>query len=162
MLRTLQLAMAAIIACVLSAGGGAYWGWSERGDRAKIEQAAAVATAEKKAREVSDHLAERIVQLDAERVTESENARKSNDLYHAALRARSVRLSIPVVAPACRADDPAAPGVDHQARAELHPEAAVALDRIVNDADEAARKLNVVIDLYNEMRERVNTFYGSQ
>lgn len=162
MLRSLQFLLAAIVACALSAGGGAYWGWSERGDRAKVEQLAAIATAEKKAREVSDHLAERIVQLDAERVTESENARKSNDLYHAALRDRSVRLSIPVVAPACRAEGAAPAGVDHQARAELHPEAAVALDRIANDADDTARKLNTVIDLYNELRERFNNLPGSQ
>jgi hypothetical protein len=162
MLRTLQFLLAAIVACALSAAGGAYVGWSKRGTQAALEQAAAVAKAEKQAREVSDHLAERIHQLDAERVAESENARKNNELYHAALRDRSVRPSIPVVAPACRADDPSAAGVDHQARAELHPEAAVALVRIVNDADDTVRKMNEVIDLYNEMRARINTLYGSQ
>lgn len=162
MLRTLQLLLAALLACALSAAGGAYYGWAKRGAQAQIEQLAAVAKAEKQARAVSDHLAERIHQLDAARVAETENVRKINELYHAALRDRSVRLSIPVVAPACRADDPAVAGVDHQARAELHPEAAVALDRIVNDADDTARKLNEVIDLYNEMRARINTLYGSQ
>jgi hypothetical protein len=94
MIRTLQFLLAAIVACALSAAGGAYVGWSKRGTQAALEQAAAVAKAEKKAREVSDHLAERIHQLDAERVAESENARKNNELYHAALRDRSVRLSI--------------------------------------------------------------------
>ena len=49
-----------------------------------------------------------------------------------------------------------ATGGDTEARAELDPEAAIRIDRIVNEGDEAIRLLNELIDIYNETRTRLN------
>ena len=156
MIATIKALIASLIFGAVAFAGGAWVGWSERGEKAELEVQAASAEAQKKAREDTDKLNEQLTALTAVAIQETENARQANDRYHAAVRDRSVRLSIPIAAPVCPRDDPSAAPAPEQARAELDPEAAVALDRIANDGDDAIRALNEVIDLYNAVRERLN------
>ena len=156
MIATIKALIASLVVGAVAFAAGAWIGWSERGDKAALEVQAATAKAERHAREETVKLNEQLTALTAVAIQETENARQANDRYHAAVRDRSVRLSIPVAAPSCPRDDPAAAGAPAQARAELDPEAAVALDRIANDGDDAIRALNEVIDLYNTVRERLN------
>ncbi|CAG9184342.1 hypothetical protein CURE108131_25210 [Cupriavidus respiraculi] len=80
----------------------------------------------------------------------------------AALRAGTVRLSVPVVAalPASGAGDvPAHAGPAwglREARAELAPEAGAALYAIAVDGNAGIRDANACIDIYNAVREQVN------
>lgn len=156
MIATIKALIASLVVGAVAFAAGAWIGWSERGDKAALEVQAATAKAERYAREETVKLNEQLTALTAVAIQETENARQANDRYHAAIRDRSVRLSIPVAAPICPRDDPAAASAPAQARAELDPEAAVALDRIANDGDDAIRALNEVIDLYNAVRERLN------
>jgi hypothetical protein len=149
------IAVGAVVSALTFALGG-YLGWSKRGAQAALEVAAATAKAESQARIDTDALNTQLASMSAAAFKESENAREANDRYHALVRAGRVRVSIPVTSPVCPRDDPGAPGAPAQERAELDPEAAVTLDRIANDGDDAIRALNEVIDLYNAVRERLN------
>ncbi len=89
--------------------------------------------------------------------------RSKNDLAER-LRARTVRVSIPVVANpvvsgtcvAAAAADPGA-GAGHQpARAELAPEVALALDGIAADGDTAILELNRCLAAYETVRIAVS------
>lgn len=87
-----------------------------------------------------------------------QNAQVDHDRRVAALRAGTVRVSIPVKAAACNA--PAATGATPagepaETRAELTPEAAAALEGIVLDGDTAIIDLNLCIDRYNAVRGTV-------
>ncbi|ABM38595.1 lysis system i-spanin subunit Rz [Polaromonas naphthalenivorans] len=95
---------------------------------------------------------------DATHQKELKNAQVDHDLRVAALRAGTLRVSIPVKAAACAA--PAAAGATPagepaEARAELTPEAAATLEGIVLDGDTAIIDLNLCIDRYNAVRGTV-------
>ncbi len=88
-----------------------------------------------------------------------------HDRLVAGLRARAVRLSVPVVAPptdgaGCgtgAAGDPSpAAGDRHEARAELTPEAAEDLDAIAMDGNAAIHQANACIDRYEGVRSLLN------
>jgi hypothetical protein len=146
----LRSSATALTLAVASAIGGFWYGWSERSETTEIELARQVA----QSRNTEARLTEYIVELDAAKNLESKRRAEANDRYHAALRERAVRVSVPVtrVLPA----DPAASGVAAETRAELDPAAAVRIDRVANDGDDAIRDLNQCIDLYNGVRARVN------
>jgi prophage endopeptidase len=102
-------------------------------------------------------LNEKIAARDAALQLKEDDVRKANSRYYAAVRAGAVRLSVPVThCSAAPSADPPTPGVVQETRAELDPEAAITLDRIASDGDEAIRELNALIDLYNELREKLN------
>jgi prophage endopeptidase len=153
-----------ILAAVAMALAGFGVGWHERAIRAdlaetRLAQEALVAlnAANLKAKHDTEALNETVAVLDGKAQLERENAKKANDLYHAALRAGAVRVSVPVAAGSCRATgDSTAAGQPAQARAELDPAAAGDLDSIAADGDQAIRDLNEVIDLYNAAREALN------
>ena len=86
---------------------------------------------------------------------EQTHAKTERDRFNADLRSGAVRLSIPVASDQCAAtaDAAAAPGYRHQARAELDPATAAALDAIAGDGDDATRQLNACIDAYNTVRD---------
>jgi hypothetical protein len=138
------------LASALSGASGFWYGWSERSEKAELALAQAAAAA----RETEQQLGEKITQLDAAKLKEQKNAKLANDRYHDAVRAGSVGVSVPIarLLPA----SPAASGVAAETRAELDPAAAIRIDRVANDGDDAIRDLNSCIDAYNEVRDKVN------
>ena len=104
-----------------------------------LERAAGVALAQR-----ADHLTQ-----------EQTRAKNKRDRFNDDVRSGSVRLSIPVASGQCAAtaDTSAAAGHRIEARAELDPATAAALDAIAGDGDDATRQLNACIDAYNTLRD---------
>ena len=95
----------------------------------------------------------------ADKLTQDQtHAKTERNRFNADVRSGAVRVSIPIAGGQCAAaTDPvntAAAGSDrHQARAELDPATAAALDAIAGDGDNATRQLNACIDAYNTVRD---------
>ncbi|PMQ18433.1 lysis system i-spanin subunit Rz [Janthinobacterium sp. AD80] len=104
-----------------------------------LERAAGTALAQR-----ADHLTQ-----------EQTHAKTERDYFNHDVRSGAMRLSIPVAGGQCAAsaDTATAAGDQHQARAELDPATAAALDAIAGDGDDAARQLNACIDAYNLVRD---------
>ena len=104
-----------------------------------LERAASAALAQR-----ADHL-----------TREQTHAKTERDRFNADVRSGAVRLSVPVTSGQCAAtaDSTAAASHRHQARAELDPATAAALDAIAGDGDDATRQLNACIDAYNTVRD---------
>ena len=97
--------------------------------------------------------------LRADHLTQEQtHAKTERDRFNDDVRSGAVRLSIPVASSQCAAtaDSTAAAGSQQQARAELDPATAAALDAIAGDGDDATRQLNACIDAYNTVR---NTYH---
>ena len=86
---------------------------------------------------------------------EQTHAKTERDRFNDDVRSGAVRLSIHVASGHCAAvaDSTAAAGHRIEARAELDPATAAALDAIAGDGDEATRQLNACIDAYNLVRD---------
>ena len=86
---------------------------------------------------------------------EQSHAKTERDRFNDDVRSGAVRLSIPVAGGQCAAtaDATAATGHRHEARAELDPATAAALEAIASDGDDATRQLNACIDAYNLVRD---------
>ncbi|MCC7681070.1 lysis protein [Janthinobacterium sp. FW305-128] len=86
---------------------------------------------------------------------EQTHAKTERDRFNADVRSGAVRLSIPVASGQCAATADTASATGHriEARAELDPATAAALDAIAGDGDDATRQLNACIDAYNTVRE---------
>lgn len=120
-------------------------------DKASDDLLAANARVKTAQQQLTDDLSAR----DATHQKELKNAQDDHVLRVAALRAGTLRVSIPVKAAACAA--PAAAGAapagePAETRAELTPEAAATLEGIVLDGDTAIIDLNLCIDRYNTVR----------
>ena len=104
-----------------------------------LERAAGTALAQR-----ADHLTQ-----------EQSHAKTERDRFNDDVRSGAVRLSIPIAGGQCAAtaDTTAAAGNQQQARAELDPATAAALDAIAGDGDDATRQLNACIDAYNTVRD---------
>ena len=104
-----------------------------------LERAAGAALAQR-----ADHLTQ-----------EHSHAKTERDRFNDDVRSGAVRLSIPVASGQCAAtaDTSAAAGHRNQARAELDPATAAALDTIAGEGDDATRQLNACIDAYNTVRD---------
>ena len=89
---------------------------------------------------------------------EQTHAKTERDRFNDDVRSGAVRLSIPVASGQCAAtaDTATAAGHRNEARAELDPATAAALDAIAGDGDDATRQLNACIDAYNTVR---NTYH---
>lgn len=155
-----------LAACLLC---GALVGWTAQGWRkdftiAVLQRAAALqtATAASALAQATAHvltlertagaaLAQRADHLTQEQT----HAKTERDRFSLDVRSGAVRLSIPVASGQCAAttDSTAAAGHRHQARAELDPTTAAALDAIAGDGDDATRQLNACIDAYNLVRD---------
>ncbi|QKY08000.1 lysis system i-spanin subunit Rz [Janthinobacterium lividum] len=154
---------------------GALLGWTVQGWRkdavlAHVRSAAATAQATAATtlvqatgrvlqleRAAASQLAARIDQLN----NDNHHAQTDRDRFMADVRSGAIRLSIPVAGHcpdtgAGTADSAAAGTNRHQARAELEPATAAALDAIASDGDDATRQLNACIDAYNLIR---NTYH---
>ncbi|MBR7631832.1 lysis protein [Janthinobacterium lividum] len=155
--------MAACLLCGAIAGWTAQ-GWRKDASIADLQRAAATdkttaATALAQAttrvltleRAAGAALAQRADHLTQEQT----HAKTERDRFNADVRSGAVRLSIPVASGQCAptADAAAAAGHRHQARAELDPATAAALDAIAGDGDDAIRQLNACIDAYNTVRD---------
>ena len=151
---------------------GALAGWTAQGwrkdasiaalQRAAATQAATAATAlaQATARVLTlERAAGAALMLRAAHLTQEQtHAKTERDRFNDDVRSGAVRLSIPVASGQCAAtaDSAAAAGHRHQARAELDPATAAALDAIAGDGDDTARQLNACIDAYNTVR---NTYH---
>jgi len=104
-----------------------------------LERAAGAALAQR-----ADHLTQ-----------EQSYAKTERDRFNIDVRSGAVRLSIPVASGQCAASADTIPAAGHrqQARAELDPATAAALDAIAGDGDDATRQLNACIDAYNLVRD---------
>ena len=162
----IELTWRPLAACLLC---GAIAGWTTQDwrkdasiaalQRAAATQAATAATALAQAtarvltleRAAGAALAQRADHL----TQEQSHAKTERDRFNDDLRSGAVRLSIPVASGLCAAtaDAAAAAGDQHQARAELDPATAAALDAIAGDGDDATRQLNACIDAYNTVRD---------
>ncbi|WP_426054720.1 lysis system i-spanin subunit Rz [Janthinobacterium sp. PSPC2-1] len=155
-----------LAACLLF---GAIAGWTTQGWRkdasiAELQRAAATsktnaatALAQATARVLTlEHVAGAALAQRADHLTQEQtHAKTERDRFNDDVRSGTVRLSIPVASGHCAAsaDAAAAASNQHQARAELDPATAAALDAIAGDGDDAARQLNACIDAYNTMRD---------
>lgn len=89
---------------------------------------------------------------------DQDHAKTERDRFNADVRSGAVRMSIPIADGQCAAvtapvDTTAAGGDQRQARAELDPATAAALDAIAGEGDDATRQLNACIDAYNTVRD---------
>ena len=155
-----------LAACLLC---GAIAGWTTQGWRkdasiAELQRAAATsktnaatALAQATARVLTlERAAGAALMLRADHLTQEQiHAKTERDRFNADVRSGTVRLSIPVASGQCAAtaDSTAAAGHQHEARAELDPATAAALDAIAGDGDDATRQLNACIDAYNTVRD---------
>jgi prophage endopeptidase len=158
--------LAAVLVC------GAIAGWTAQGWRkdasiavlqreaatnkttAAAELAQATARVLTLERTAGTALAQRANHLDQEQT----HAKTERDHFNADVRSGAVRLSIPIASGHCTtAPGPvhpaAAAGHRQQARAELDPATAAALDAIAGEGDDATRQLNACIDAYNLVRD---------
>lgn len=158
------------LAAVLLCGTIAGWtvqGWRKDASIAALQRAAA--TDKTTAATVLAQATARVLTLEraagvaltqrADHLTQEQtHAKTERDRFNADVRSGTVRLSIPVASGQCAttADPTAAAGHRHQARAELDPATAAALDAIAGDGDDATRQLNACIDAYNTVR---NTYH---
>ena len=155
------------LAAVLLCGAIAGWmaqGWRKDASIAELQRAAAIQTstaatalAQATARVLTlERAAGAALAQRADHLTlEQTHAKTERNHFNADVRSGAVRLSIPVAGDHCAAtaDTTAAAGNRHQARAELDPATAAALDAIVGDGDDATRQLNACIDAYNLVRD---------
>ncbi|WP_298402720.1 lysis system i-spanin subunit Rz [Janthinobacterium sp.] len=155
-----------LAACLLC---GAIAGWTAQGWRkdasiAALQRAAAIQTstattelAQATARVLTlERAAGAALAQRADQLTQDQtHAKTERDRFNADVRSGAVRLSIPIASGQCAAvtDTTAAAGHRHQARAELDPAIAAALDAIAGDGDDATRQLNACIDAYNTVRD---------
>ncbi|WP_353056185.1 lysis system i-spanin subunit Rz [Janthinobacterium sp. JC611] len=155
------------LAAVLLCGAIAGWmtqGWRKDASIAALQRAAAIQTtttatalAQATARVLTlERAAGAALAQRADHLTQEQtHAKTERDRFNADVRSGAVRLSIPVAGGQCAAtaDTSAAAGNRHQARAELDPATAAALDAIAGDGDDATRQLNACIDAYNLVRD---------
>jgi hypothetical protein len=106
-----------------------------------------------------------LLHTSAQLIQEQSNHAAQIDTLRRAVRAGTVRLSIPTTARNCAAPgaSAAAPGQSGaEARAELVPATADDLIAIAFDGDSAVLQLNAVIDAYNAIRTACQTGAAGQ
>ena len=155
--------LAACLLCGALAGWMAQ-GWRKDASIAELQRAAAIsktnaatALAQATARVLTlERAAGAALAQRADHLTQEQtHAKTERDRFSLDVRSGAVRLSIPVATGhwAASADTAAAAGDRQQARAELDPATAAALDAIAGDGDDATRQLNACIDAYNLIRD---------
>lgn len=155
--------LAACLLCGVLAGWMAQ-GWRKDASIAELQRAAATskataatALAQATARVLTlERAAGAALAQRADHLTQEQtHAKTERDRFNDDVRSGAVRLSIPVASGQCTAtaDTAAAAGHQYQARAELDPATAAALDAIAGDGDDATRQLNACIDAYNTVRD---------
>lgn len=138
-----------------------------REDKIRADQTQALVTATQRERDAERRAGEDLAAQAATHKKEIENENKKRERFMADVRSGAVRLSIPVrgnahCAAAAGTDAAPAPRDRIEARAELAPEAGLALTAIADDGDDAIRQLNSVIDAYETVRARYNALDDAQ
>ncbi|MDO8031927.1 lysis system i-spanin subunit Rz [Janthinobacterium sp. SUN128] len=155
------------LTAVLVCGAIAGWttqGWRKDADIAELQRrtatsktTAATALAKATARVLTlERAAGAALAQRADHLTQEQtHAKTERDRFNDDVRSGAVRLSIPVASGQCAAtaNTTTAAGYRIEARAELDPATAAALDAIAGDGDDATRQLNACIDAYNLVRD---------
>lgn len=136
-------------------------------DRVNAHYAEELAQANQRERSTERETAEQLAAQAAQHRKDIEDEKEKRDRFVAGVRNGSIRLSIPVrggahCAAAAGADPAPGPGPGDEARAELAPEAGLALTAIAHDGDDAIRQLNSVIEAYETVRARYNALSDAQ
>ena len=151
-LSTKSIALIAVgVLLVGGAGGWCLNGWrlGEQIEEMKAEQATALATAEKVARETEQKWQATTAQLRTQYEKEKQDAESRINDLRTSVADGSVRLS---VATAGGQSGGNAGNGASKTRAELDRAVAGALVGIANDGDDAIRALNMCIDQYNAVK----------
>lgn len=155
--------LAAVLLCGAIAGWTAQ-GWRKDASIAALQRAAATSKitaatqlAQATARVLTlERAAGAALAQRADHLTQDQtHAKTERTRFNHDVRNGAVRLSIPVASGHCAATADTAAAASHrnQARAELDPTTATALDAIAGEGDDAARQLNACIDAYNLVRD---------
>lgn len=147
------------LAVLLLAAAAFYAGeWHEQERAAVVERAAKIALAnaraETKAAEIA--LASAHLKIDADRIKDKQDDKKTIDALRADVRSGAISLSIATRAIRAGSTSISSSPGDIETRAEILPEAAVALIDIAADGDDAVRDLNACIAKYDVVRRSVN------
>lgn len=152
----LWLALIALSAAAYFAGDyRATRTYKAREAAANIAAKAALDEARTRVRETERLMSQSLASIADRHKKELHDETVKRNRFVADVRSGAIRLSIPVIAGSADAtsSDPAAASRDrHQARAELTPEAGMALAAIADDGDDAIRQLNSCIDAYEIAR----------
>lgn len=131
----------------------------------RTANARAVANALERTMDAERGVATQLAERDEKHRKELTDAKDEHERRARAMRSGTLRVSVPVTAASCTAatvPGPAAAGRPAEARAELAPETAAALDGIAVDGDTAILGLNTCIDRYNIVRDAVNALGHAQ
>lgn len=136
-------------------------------DRVNAHHAEELAKANQRERATERELTDQLAAKATQYRKGIEDEKQKRERFVAGVRDGSIRLSIPVragghcAAPA-GADTATGPGPGDEARAEIAPEAGLALTAIADAGDDAIRQLNSVIDAYETVRARYNALDNAQ
>jgi len=172
-----RLVAAFVIAAAGAIAGGAFTWWVQgnrygvRLERVRADVAAADAAAADRYRQLERSY--RVLEGDAreavaavsahaqkEREIESAAAAAARAKYLAGTRRLSLAVRSCAAGPADATADAGTAVVPGEARAELAPETAAALDAIATDGDRGIRDANACIDIYNGVRGTMNGELG--
>lgn len=150
------------------ATGSAQSAATAREESIRAQQAVALGLAHQRERNAEQLAGADLAAQATNHQQEIENERKKRERFVADVRSGAVRLSIPIVgggahcAASAGANPAFVPAGGGQTRAELAPQAGLALAAIADDGDDATRQLNTCIDAYNTVRARYNALGHAQ
>lgn len=147
------------LAVLLLAAVAFYAGQGREQERAAVVDRAAktaLAQAKAKVKAAETTLASAHLKIDADRVKEQQDDNKTIDALRADVRSGAISLSIATRAIRAGAASAGPTPGDLETRAEIVPEAAVALIDIAADGDDAVRDLNACIAKYDAVKRSVN------
>jgi len=146
-----------IVAVLLASLGGVYGVGHHNGyAQSQAEVAEQVAQANAAARQTEQQLNGKIADLSTQLVKAQNDAQKQIAKRDFDIATGKLQLFIKTKAPVCPpANAPATSGLD-TATAQLYPAFAQSIVTITDDGDNAIRKLNACITVYNQVRELLN------
>jgi prophage endopeptidase len=150
-----------VLSIVSAFGGGYYKGSRDETTRQQLE----IAKLNAEARQKEQVLVSLVTSTATQLSKANQNARLTQQKRNADIDSGTLKLRIPVKAPDCSI--PVSPDTSSSARvgpttpatAELDGKTAKALIAITDEGDEAIRKLNACLDLYNQT---IETMKGKQ
>jgi hypothetical protein len=149
--------MLALICAFLGVGAFSY----SKGEDAEFDrQQIRIAKLNEESRQKEQALVSAVTTTATQLVKANNNAKLQTQKLHSALDAGTLRLRLPVKAPACpvhtASDTPIASGDSSQEGSELDATTAKTLIAITDDGDEAIRQLNACQDAYENAYQTLN------
>ena len=142
-----------ILLAISSAFGGGYWkGYS----KAEADQQLEIAKLNEQARKTELEAFGKVNALSAQLARVSTNAKQEIQKRDADIASGTLRLSFATKSPICPTSDASSARGDNPPRAELDPAFAQSIVRVTDDGDQAIRKLNTCIAVYNQVRDLIN------